>query len=155
MGASAHHRPLAAILLVLAPAVLQAQAIYRCGNVYSQLPCTDGIVLDADDRRTADQKAQTDAATTQAMRQADRMERDRLAAERAHAPSKGAAHNGHAGPLAQATTRPAIPQAASKTTGKTRARRQPKEAGDFTASVQQEQKKKPVKARPPAAAKHE
>ncbi|MCB2001520.1 MAG: hypothetical protein R3E92_11495 [Burkholderiaceae bacterium] len=143
MGASAHRRPLAAILLAVAPAMLQSQPIYRCGNVYSQMPCTDAIVLDADDRRSAEQKAQTDAATAQAMRQADRMQRDRLAAERAPARSAGPANTGRASPAAPPTTKATARQTEPRATGKTRARPAPKETGDFTASVQQDNKKQP------------
>jgi len=70
------------MLLAMTPALLQSQPIYRCGNSYGQAPCADGVVIDAQDSRTAAQKAQTDAATVQAARQADRMERERLAVER-------------------------------------------------------------------------
>ena len=71
------------LLLGMLPMSNQAQAIYRCGNSYSQTPCAGGSVVDADDRRSAEQKAQTDAAAAQAGRQADRMEHERLARERA------------------------------------------------------------------------
>lgn len=140
MRASAHRRRMVGILLVLAPAVLHSQPIYRCGNVYSQMPCTDGTVLSADDRRTADQKAQTDAATAQAMRQADRMERDRLAAEGGSAPAARLAIKGKASASAKTTTTAAARQAGSKTPGKTSTRKQQKDSGDFTAVVRQEKK---------------
>ncbi|MCZ4317296.1 hypothetical protein O4H66_28175 [Comamonadaceae bacterium G21597-S1] len=145
---------MAAILLAVAPAMLQSQPIYRCGNVYSQMPCADAIVLDADDRRTAEQKAQTDAATAQAMRQADRMQRDRLAAERVPARSAGPAGTGRASPVAPPTTKPTLRQTEPRASGKTRPRHTPKETGDFTASVQQDNKKNP-KANSPAKTKRD
>ncbi len=151
MGASANHWRTTAILLVLAPAILHSQPIYRCGNVYSQIPCTDGIVLSADDRRTADQKAQTDAATAQALRQADRMERDRLAAERRPAPPAHLANQGKASPSAKTKTTAAARRAEPKAPGKTRSRDQKKESGDFIASVRQDKKK----ATSPSAPKHD
>ena len=141
MGASASRVRMAGILLVLAPAVLQSQPIYRCGNVYSQMPCADGVVLGADDRRTADQKAQTDAATVQAMRLADRMERDRLAAGRGPAPSAGTANKDKARAPAQPRTRVAARRAEPRAPGKTGTSDQKKEPGDFIASVRQEKKK--------------
>ncbi len=70
------------LLLGMLPMANHAQAIYRCGNSYSQMPCPDASVIQADDRRSAEQKAQTDAAAAQAARQADRMEHERLARER-------------------------------------------------------------------------
>ena len=62
-----------------------AQTVYRCGNVYSQTPCTGGVALDASDTRTPTQKAQADAAATQTARSGDKMEKDRLALEKAQA----------------------------------------------------------------------
>jgi len=82
MQTSSHHRRLAWAMLVVVPAALHAQPIYRCGNTYSQTPCADGIVVSAEDSRTAAQKAQTDAATAQATRRAAQMQRERLTAER-------------------------------------------------------------------------
>ena len=62
-----------------------AQTVYRCGNVYSQTPCAGGVALDASDTRTPAQKAQADAAATQAAKSAGKMEKDRIALERANA----------------------------------------------------------------------
>ncbi|MEO7940584.1 MAG: hypothetical protein ABIR55_18315, partial [Burkholderiaceae bacterium] len=58
------------LLLLILPIGVSAQAIYRCGNTYSQTPCAGGSVVAADDSRSAQQKAQTDAATAQATRMA-------------------------------------------------------------------------------------
>ena len=75
------------------PAAL-AQTIYKCGNNYSQSPCPGGSVVDADDPRTPAQKAQADRSAGKAAKAAERLERDRLAAQKAHA--------------APASTRPAV-----------------------------------------------
>jgi len=69
---------------------LQAQ-IYRCANSYSQTPCPGGIAIDLQDSRSPAQKAQSDAATVQAVRRANEMERQRLkdeliASKKARAP---------------------------------------------------------------------
>ena len=61
---------LTCVMLVLActvrPMPLSAQTIYRCGNAYSEAPCPGGVAIDVNDRRSAAQKAQTDAAARQA-----------------------------------------------------------------------------------------
>lgn len=61
------------------------QTVFRCGSRYSQSPCPGAVAIDIDDSRTPEQKAQTDAAAAQAAATADRMERDRLAREKAQA----------------------------------------------------------------------
>lgn len=61
---------------------IQSQTIYRCGNVYSQTPCPDGIPLNLNDRREPHQKQQTDAAADQAARLARAMEHTRIAEEK-------------------------------------------------------------------------
>ena len=77
-----------AVMVLLAGALpgmpVLAQTVYRCGNVYSQTPCAGGVALDASDTRTPAQKAQADAAATQAAKSADKLEKDRIALERAH-----------------------------------------------------------------------
>ena len=78
--------PLFALVLwavVLPGLPVWAQTVYRCGNVYSQTPCAGGVALDASDTRTPTQKAQANAAAAQAARTADKMEKDRLAFEKA------------------------------------------------------------------------
>lgn len=61
---------------------VQAQTIYRCGNVYSQTPCPDGSPLNLNDRREPEQKQQTDAAADQAARLAREMEHTRVTEEK-------------------------------------------------------------------------
>lgn len=75
------------------PAAL-AQAIYKCGNNYSQSPCPGGTAVDANDPRTQAQKTQADKSTAETARAAGRLERERLAAQKAQA--------------APASTRPAV-----------------------------------------------
>lgn len=91
-----------------------AQAIYRCGDSYSQQPCPGGKLVEADDARSARQKAQTDQAVRRDAKAADAMEKARLKEE--------------AKP-AQLVMPPAKPQAPAKPVA-TSAK---KKAGDFTA----------------------
>ena len=60
-----------------------AQQIHKCGNSYSQMPCPDGVVIDATDGRTKAQKTQADLATERAERTAAAMEKARLQQEKA------------------------------------------------------------------------
>ena len=65
-----------AIFLIATCAILteaDAQKVYKCGNVYSQIPCTDGVGLDAKDNRTSAQKAQADATTARTAAVASQM----------------------------------------------------------------------------------
>ncbi|HNV60035.1 MAG TPA: hypothetical protein PKH72_10300 [Rhodoferax sp.] len=57
------------------------QNVYRCGNTYSQKPCADGIALDFDDARTAEQKAQSDAQIKHDAAAGNAMEKARLKEE--------------------------------------------------------------------------
>ena len=59
-----------------------AQTVYKCGNTYSQLPCPDAAVINADPRSGA-QKAQADQATARDARIASAMEKARLQQEKA------------------------------------------------------------------------
>ena len=79
------HHPAAAIgagLLGLSCLTATAQAVYRCGNSYSDAPCAGASVLAINDSRSPAQKAQTDAATGQTRMLAQQMERERLALEK-------------------------------------------------------------------------
>ena len=58
-----------------------AQVTYRCGNSYSQTPCPDAVIIDTDDKRTREQKAQTDMATQRDAKTANAMEKARLQQE--------------------------------------------------------------------------
>jgi len=126
--------------LVLAGAVgaahLPAQTVYRCANVYSQVPCAGGVAIDASDRRTPEQKAQTDAAARQAAASAEKLQRERIALEkRSHtgAPA-GTQAPGHSGkPRAKPDADAAGPAHARPKNG-----RRPPEY--FTAAVRPEEK---------------
>jgi hypothetical protein len=58
-----------------------AQAIYRCGDSYSQKPCPGGKVVEADDARSASQKSQTDQAVRRDAKAADALEKERMKQE--------------------------------------------------------------------------
>lgn len=60
----------------------QAQNIYRCGSVYSQIPCPGGESLNLHDPRQPEQKKQTEIAVERDAKIADRMEQARLAEEK-------------------------------------------------------------------------
>ncbi|MFP5477150.1 MAG: hypothetical protein ACLGJD_26210, partial [Gammaproteobacteria bacterium] len=63
------------------PLSAAAQAIYRCGNSYSQQPCPGGKIVDADDSRSASQKSQTDQAVRRDAKAAEALENARLKEE--------------------------------------------------------------------------
>ena len=133
-------------VLALVPVDLLPQPIYRCGNSYSQTPCAHGIVVHADDLRTPDQKAQSDAATLQAARLADRLERERLASERrsVHAGNRPAKAR-HAEP-SDNTARAAARSTSPEGEPRTRARSQPPAPEHFTATTRQDPTRKPATA---------
>lgn len=61
--------------------VTAAQTVYKCGDSYRQIPCAGGVVIDAPDRRSSEQKLQSDLATRRDARTADAMEQERLKQE--------------------------------------------------------------------------
>ena len=61
---------------------IAAQTVYKCGNSYSQLPCPNATVINADPRTSA-QKTQADLATARDARNAAAMEKARLQQEKA------------------------------------------------------------------------
>jgi hypothetical protein len=63
----------------IAPAA--AQAIYRCGDSYSQQACAGGARVQAEDPRTAGQRSQTTLAVERDAKAADAMEKARLKEE--------------------------------------------------------------------------
>jgi hypothetical protein len=70
------------ISLCTASQGLKAQNVYKCGNSYSQTPCTSANTLTLDDARTAAQKQQTDAATRTDAKLAQSLEKARIAQEK-------------------------------------------------------------------------
>jgi len=59
-----------------------AQPVYRCGNLYSQMPCDGAQELNIKDKRSQAQKTQMDEATRNTSVAADRMEQSRLQKEK-------------------------------------------------------------------------
>ena len=59
------------------------QNVYKCGNAYSQAPCTDAQPLQIEDTRTAAQKQAADRATVRDATAARALELERLQNERA------------------------------------------------------------------------
>jgi hypothetical protein len=76
-------RSIAAFLLAVSavPAGVAAQNVYRCGNAYSQKPCSDGVAVDVQDKRTPEQKAESDALIKRDSAAANAMEKTRLKEE--------------------------------------------------------------------------
>ena len=62
--------------------VARGQNVYKCGNVYSQMPCPGSQVIYTTDTRTAAQKSQTDSFISRDVRLADAMEKARLKQEK-------------------------------------------------------------------------
>jgi len=77
------HGQIAAVLIAFGSiaSTAGAQAIYRCGNSYSQQPCAAGSVVEADDPRSASQREQAAQVARKDARLANEMERDRLKQE--------------------------------------------------------------------------
>ena len=57
----------------------QSQTVYRCGAIYSDMPCPQSVTISSSDARTGGQKAQTDEATARTAKLADQMEKNRKA----------------------------------------------------------------------------
>lgn len=70
-----------ALVFIAACAVstgVTAQKIYKCGSSYSQIPCPDGVTVEASDARTSAQKAAAGQASKNQSKQADALEKERL-----------------------------------------------------------------------------
>ncbi len=85
------HRRTAIVCMALCTGIGIAQAqdasgAWRCGNTYTDKPCTGGKALALDAAPSADQAREAERSTQRTQAAADRMERDRLRLERA-APS--------------------------------------------------------------------
>lgn len=55
-----------------------AQKIYKCGASYSQIPCPDGVTVDASDARTNAQKSEANKSAKNQAKQAQALEKERL-----------------------------------------------------------------------------
>lgn len=123
------------IATALACTLAMGQNVYKCGNSYSQTPCSDGRTVDVSDPRSPAQKAQADAATRRDARMADALEKSRLRDEA----RQRAAHK----PAPRATV-PASAPAQKPGAAKPKAKK--KEPAYFTAAIPGE--KKPASPQP-------
>lgn len=73
--------------MMLGAGAVQAQTIYRCGNSYSQMPCSGGQLVEAQDNRDRAQKQQAEAAVHRDMKAAQQLEKQRVQQDAAHARS--------------------------------------------------------------------
>jgi hypothetical protein len=64
-----------------------AQTTYKCGETYSQQPCSGGSALQSVDARTEAQRVQAGAAAKRDAKLADAMEKERLKQEAQAAPA--------------------------------------------------------------------
>jgi hypothetical protein len=96
-----------AMLLCLLSSLASAQAVYRCGNTYSQSPCpVGGHAIDATDARSAAQRAEARRVVADEKRLAADMRRERLALERAIRPAGAASLSGPTPATVTAAIRP-------------------------------------------------
>ena len=117
-----------AIFLVTASALSMsaaAQTVYKCGQTYSQTPCPGAVPLSVDDGRSAAQKAQSQAVIKQDAKNAEAMQKDRLAQEKRDLAANQPQAKALAGPAS------ASKAASSKPNPK-------KRADEFTADVPQD-----------------
>ena len=78
----------AALLLATVAADAASPKVFRCGpdgRTYSQTPCKDGYVVDAADPRSVEQRKAAEDAVKREEKMADKMARERRAAEAAAA----------------------------------------------------------------------
>ena len=78
----AHVRAIVAAAVLSSLPMAWAQTVYRCAHLYSDRHCPGAVAIDASDTRTRQQKAQSDGATQDMARAADRMEQERRVTER-------------------------------------------------------------------------
>lgn len=137
----------AALIAVLCAAAsagaVAAPTVYRCGpdrNVYSQLPCTDGEAVDARDGRTAQQRAEAEAAAHRQAETGATLERDRLAREAAAKPSNAM----NLAPVAHAASAPKAKPAKGKT-GKSAKGKKDRQGDDEVRIIVPATKGKPAK----------
>ena len=124
--------PLAVVLLLAAAGSAGAQGtIYRGGNEYSRMPCSQGKVVETDSSvRTAEQRAEAVKVAAAEKQLAEAMARDRHRAEAAFKPAAA----GNLGP-----SRPSAPATTKASTGKGKDKGKKKKGGaeneDFVAVV--------------------
>lgn len=123
-----------AIIMGAATCAAHAQAIYRCGQTYSQMPCPAGRIIDSSDPRTAAQQAAAKRAAAKEKQLAAKMESERQAQESVQAASQAASTGTSVAPPARTVvaSAPANPKHKSKTRSH---KAKAASAADFTAIV--------------------
>lgn len=126
----------AAIVLSFAALAMPvaAEAIYRCGDSYSQKPCPGGRVVDTEDARSAAQRSQTAQAVQRDAKVADAMEKARLKEEAKPAQAYIPAAKPADGPQAAGKTKKPVEFKAMA----------PAKAGEATTGKKKKQAKKPA-----------
>lgn len=127
------------------------QNVYKCGNTYSQKPCVDGVVLDVQDARTPEQKAQSDALIKRDSAAANAMEKARLKEEAQQRSDNAklaaaAARNFSAKPKGKASEPTDDATASHKTKAKKKSAKKKKEPAHFTTRHAPEKPKKAASA---------
>jgi hypothetical protein len=104
------HRLAAALVLALLAGGAAAQAtVYRCGNTYTTVPCSDGRVVDTSEALTSQRRSEAASVAAGEKRLAASMARDREHAEAAIKPTLA----GNLGP-AKAVARDPAPASKAK-----------------------------------------
>ena len=142
----AHIRAIVAAAVLSGMPMAWAQNVYRCAHLYSDRPCPGAVTIDASDTRTPQQKAQSDGATQDMARAADRMEQERRVLEREQVRSAAARPPSPAASTARS--------AGGTAAGKTVSARSLLRANElpFTAVARVPPPAKPTRAKPSAAA---
>ncbi len=110
-----------------------AQAIYRCGDAYSQAPCPQARVVDVSDARSAAQLTEAKLLAANDRQQADAMASERLAARTAA--NKAERKSSKSSKSAKAKALDAAPHAQGPQAGPRKATGKPAATKDFVAQV--------------------
>lgn len=113
------------------------QKVYRCGATYSQTPCPDAVVIDAEDARSKAQKTQTDQATSRDVKTANTLEKAHLKEEEKAAARSQTVTNGGKSSTAKSKNK-------TEKTVQKKAKKK-KEPEFFTAKAASEKTKEPSK----------
>jgi hypothetical protein len=123
---------LAGLLLAAAGSAAAQAAVYRCGNEYSRMPCSQGKVVDTQgSARSEAQRAEALRVAASEKQLAEDMARDRRRAEAANRPASA----GSLGPTRPAATTIAKAPAAGKGKGKGKKKSGGAAGADFVAQV--------------------
>jgi len=109
------------VVTMLMCGISAAQPVYRCGNAYGSVPCSQGKAIESDDARTARQRDEALRLAAAERRQGDEMERARLRREAAFKPALASALSSAPAPAAKAVEKkPSFKKRAAKakSTGK-------------------------------------